>query len=215
MDLANTDKFEDEGDCLWYGCGTVDKHGRLCEKTIELPPSFARPPCFTVQNLSKDERFNQLPFVTGPPYFKFYAGTPLTTKRGVNIGSVFILDNVVRDVLTADHEQFLGTIAQTIMKHMEMASEAEERRKVMRLSLGMNAFVEGRSRLDLDEAGQDINHGLKKTINNTERSPHKKRSASGSRSMRGSAGAGSRDPVLLARERRSGNNILDQLKVAC
>ncbi len=201
----NSNKSEVEGDGLWFGCGTVEKSGRLCEKTIELPPSLSRHPCFTVQDLSKDERFNQLPFVAGPPYFKFYAGTPLTTKKGINIGSLFIIDDVVRDLLTADQEQFLGTIAQTIMIHMETAAEAEERKKVMKLSLAMNAFVEGRSRLGPDEVGQDNRRIGKKTANNAERSPHEKRSDSGSRSMRGSYAAGIRDSMSLARRRRSGS----------
>lgn len=151
LDLVDNNKSEDEGDGLWFGCGTVDKSGRLCEKTIELPPSLASPSLFTVTDLSEDERFNQLPFVTGPPYFRFYAGTPLTTKTGVNIGSLFVLDDVVRPRLSDDHELFLATIAQTIMKHMEIAMEAEERKKVVRLALGMNAFVEGKSWLVLDD----------------------------------------------------------------
>lgn len=137
LDLIDNNKSEIEGDGLWIGCGTVDKSGRLCEKTIELPPSIGRScSCFTVTDLVKDERFNQLPFVSGPPFFKFYSGTPLTTKKGVNIGSLFILDDVVRPPLSADQETFLGTIAQTVMKHIEITSEAEERKKVMRMSLG-------------------------------------------------------------------------------
>lgn len=152
LDLVNTNKSEEEGDGLWFGCGTVDKSGRLCENTIRLPPSLASSPSlFTITDLSKDGRFNQLPFVTGPPHFKFYAGTPLTTKKGVNIGSLFVLDDVVRPRLSDNHEMFLATIAQTVMKHMEITMEAEERKKVMRLSLGMNAFVEGKSKLVLDD----------------------------------------------------------------
>ncbi|CAD6578204.1 MAG: hypothetical protein ASARMPRED_008641 [Alectoria sarmentosa] len=152
LDLVNNNKSEEAGDGLWFGCGTVDKSGRLCEKTIELPPSLgSSPSLFTVTDLSKDERFNRLPFVNGPPYFRYYAGTPLTTKKGVNIGSLFILDDVARPQLGADHALFLATIAQTVMKHMEITMEAEERKKVMRLSLGMNAFVEGKSRLVLDD----------------------------------------------------------------
>ena len=148
LDLVTTNKSEEEGDGLWFGCGTVDKSGRLCEKTIEMPPSLATSPSlYTVTDLSKDERFNGLPFVSGPPYFRFYAGTPLTTKKGVNIGSLFILDDVVRPRLSNDHEVFLATIAQTVMKHMEINMEAEERKKVMKLSLGMNAFVEGKNKL--------------------------------------------------------------------
>ena len=57
-------------------------------------------PCFTVTDLSADERFKDLPFVTGPPKFRFYAGTCLRTKRGINIGSLFVIDDKVRPELT-------------------------------------------------------------------------------------------------------------------
>ena len=98
-----------------------------------------------------DSRFNQLPFVTGPPFFKFYAGTPLTTKKGINIGSLFIVDTVVRPVLNTDQQEFLGSVAQIVMGHMEVSREAQERRKVMRMSRGLNAFVEGKDRFDAEE----------------------------------------------------------------
>ena len=156
LDLVNNDKSEVEGDGLWIGCSTVDKSGRLCEKTIELPPAVGRYPCFTVTDLSKDDRFKDLPFVTGSPFFRFYVGTPLVSKRGINIGSLFILDDEVRQPLTADQESFLGTIAQTVMKHMEITSEAEERKKVLRLSSGMNSFVQGKNKLVIDEESQDL-----------------------------------------------------------
>ncbi len=184
----DNNKSEEEGDGLWFGCGTVDKSGRLCEKTIELPPSLATSPSlFTVTDLSKDERFNQLPFVTGPPYFKFYAGTPLTTKNGVNIGSLFILDDVVRAQLNHDHGLFLATIAQTVMKHLEITKEADERKKVMRLSLGMNAFVEGKSRLVLD----DLTHKMgmaPKDRSNSDGGLTKKRTDSGNKSLKSNNG---------------------------
>lgn len=135
---------------MWVGCAAVSKEGRLCEKTVELCPEPGRFPCFTVCDLSQDERFQRLPFVTGSPSFRFYAGTPLTTDRGVNIGSLFILDNKARPRLDPDQEIFLGTMAQTVMKHLEMSREAEERRKAMQMSKGLNAFVEGKSSLGLE-----------------------------------------------------------------
>ncbi len=147
IQISDTSKCEKDGDQLWAGCSTVDKAGRLCEKTIELPVSVGKAPCFTVTDLSTDKRFNELPFVTGPPRFRFYAGTPLTTRKGINIGSLFILDDKTRPQLTLEQEEFLGTMAQTVMKHMEITSEAEERKKVTRMSMGLNAFVEGKSQL--------------------------------------------------------------------
>ncbi len=188
LDLANTNQSEDEGDGLWFGCGTVDKSGRLCEKTIELPPSVASSPSlFTITDLSKDERFNQLPFVAGAPSFRFYAGTPLTTKKGVNIGSLFILDDVVRPRLSHDHEQFLATIAQTVVKEMEITKEAEERKKVMRLSLGMNAFVEGKTRLVLDDPTHKTDMAPKDR-SNRDGGLRKKRADSGNKSLMGDNG---------------------------
>lgn len=102
-------------------------------------------------DLSKDDRFNQLPFISGPPSFRFYAGTPLTTKKGINIGSLFILDNVARPPLTADQEAFLGSVGQIVMKHMEINREAQERQKALKMSGGLNAFVEGKDHLSAED----------------------------------------------------------------
>lgn len=81
------------------------------------------------------------------PFLKFYAGTPLRTKRGINIGSLFILDDFERPNLTAEQVDFIGTLAQTIMAHLQATAEAKEKIRMQRFSLGINAFVEGRSHL--------------------------------------------------------------------
>ena len=98
-----------------------------------------------VTDLSVDERFKNLPFVTGPPHFRFYAGTPLTTKRGINIGSLFVIDDRVRPELTASQVDFLGTVAKIVMRNMELNHEAEERMRSLKMSGALNAFQEGRS----------------------------------------------------------------------
>ncbi|KAL8715606.1 MAG: hypothetical protein Q9220_000943 [cf. Caloplaca sp. 1 TL-2023] len=167
LDLVDNEVCEAQDDNLWVGCTSVDKSGRLCEKTVELPASPGGYPCFTVEDLSKDERFNQLPFVTGPPNFRFYAGTPLTTSNGINIGSLFILDDRVRPRLTASQERFLGTIAATIMGHMEVNRDAKERRKVLRMAKGLNAFVEGKASFSTSD-GNDGSLSTDPTDNATE-----------------------------------------------
>ena len=74
-----------------------------------MPPA---PPgeytAFIISDLAKDDRFNRLPFVTGPPYPKFYAGTPLLTKRGIPIGSLFVVDDSPREILSKDEIRFMG-----------------------------------------------------------------------------------------------------------
>jgi GAF domain-containing protein len=39
-----------------------------------------------VPDAREDERFAQHPLVTGSPYVRFYAGAPLKTKNGLNLG---------------------------------------------------------------------------------------------------------------------------------
>lgn len=128
-------------------------------RTIAVAPTKAGGdyPSFVVDDLSKDERFNQLPFVTGPPNLRFYAGVPLITKRGIAIGSLFIVDDRVRHGLEKEHVHFMGTMAKTIMKHMEMVREVEEHRRGMKMSRGLASFVEGRA--ELVEADLDAEDG--------------------------------------------------------
>jgi signal transduction histidine kinase/CheY-like chemotaxis protein len=147
LDLLDANRHNPE-DGLWVGCTTVDKSGRLCERTIALPPAPAGEyPAFIVNDLSQDERFSHLPFVSGPPHIKFYAGTPLVTKRGIPIGSLFVLDERARDGLSKDEIHFMGTMAGTIMRHLEMQREVEEHRRGMKMSRGLASFVEGRAQL--------------------------------------------------------------------
>jgi hypothetical protein len=122
-----------------------------------LPPAPpGEYPAFVVNDLSQDDRFNQLPFVCGPPFLKFYGGTPLITKRGIPIGSLFVVDERVRNGLTRDEIHFMGTMASTIMHHLEMAREVEEHRRGVKMSRGLASFVEGRSELiEADVEGED------------------------------------------------------------
>lgn len=54
-------------------------------------------PCFIVPDLSEDSRFANLPIVNGTlASFRFYAGTPITTEHGVNIGALFMFDDKPR-----------------------------------------------------------------------------------------------------------------------
>ncbi|KUJ21566.1 uncharacterized protein LY89DRAFT_637378 [Mollisia scopiformis] len=161
VDLLDNNNYA-PGDGIWMGCATVTKPGRLCERTIAVTP--AKPgnyPCFIVDDLSKDERFNTLPFVTGPPFLRFYAGVPLITKRGIPIGSLFVVDDRVGKGLSEDKIHFMGTMAGTIMRHMEMVREVEQHRRGMKMSRGLASFVEGRAELAEAETDADDTEGAK------------------------------------------------------
>jgi GAF domain-containing protein len=49
--------------------------------------------------------------VTGSPKLRFYAGVPLITKRGIPIGSLFVVDDRVGHGWDKEKIHFMGTMA--------------------------------------------------------------------------------------------------------
>jgi hypothetical protein len=134
--------FENADDALWAGCVAVPKAGRLCEHTIQAIPTPEEPACFEVLDLTSDDRFNTLPFVTGAPFFKYYIGVPLRTKRGIPIGSLFALDNKIRDPINKTNKLFLTTMAENVMAHYENQKEKVDRKRVLNMNMCLAAFVD-------------------------------------------------------------------------
>lgn len=50
-----------------------------------------------VRDLREDFRFARNPFVSGAPFLRSYAGTPLVLTSGYRIGTVCLLDTRIRD----------------------------------------------------------------------------------------------------------------------
>lgn len=98
-----------------------------------------------IDDLSKDERFEHLPFVAGEPHFRFYAGTPLTTANGINLGCFFVLDSQPRNGLADFEKESLGSLATLVIDYLKVSRQAEEGRRATRLSLGLSYFIEGSS----------------------------------------------------------------------
>ena len=82
VDCLHCEQFTDNLQC--------SRFGNLCDNTVALPPAEGTgvaPPCFTVLDLRKSP-FCSAPYVTGPLAMKFYCGTPVTTPKHLNIGSL-------------------------------------------------------------------------------------------------------------------------------
>ncbi|TVY82198.1 Hybrid signal transduction histidine kinase B [Lachnellula suecica] len=126
----------------------------LSEKTLRLVPNQKStvemtPVCF-VQDLRLDENMSKLECVKGAPHLRFYCGVPLTNKKGVNIGCVYVVDPEPRSTFSLEHAQFLTTMAATVMDHLENIRAKEDVSRVTRMSQALHAFIEGDGTLEGD-----------------------------------------------------------------
>ena len=72
-----------------------------------------------VPDASKDARFCENPLVTGDLHVRFYAGAPLTSHEGVNIGTLCVIDRVPRE-MTEDQSRALAILSRQVMARFEM-----------------------------------------------------------------------------------------------
>ena len=75
----------------------------LGEGVLEIPDARA------------DPRFADSPLVTGPPHIRFYAGAPLTTEDGHNIGVLCVIDPTPRS-LSAEQRLLLRDLARIVVE---------------------------------------------------------------------------------------------------
>ncbi|WP_267382748.1 MULTISPECIES: methyl-accepting chemotaxis protein [unclassified Sphingomonas] len=116
-----------------------------------------------VPDAHADERFAANPLVTGAPFIRFYAGAPLTTPAGFNIGTLCIFDPMPRPLgVSALERTHLTMLAGMVMERLvtrrlrlERQAEAE---KVLAVAARLDEAAshlakQARSLTDLAAAG--------------------------------------------------------------
>lgn len=118
----------------------------FCAHAIMFPKPFI------VRDAAMDERFSNNPLVTQEPRIRFYAGAPLTTRDGLNLGTLCAIDRMPRDP-TKEQIDALTDLAQLTIDEFELRSAGkhalEEVAKRKRLDDLKSAFV------------ADVNHELR------------------------------------------------------
>ena len=69
---------------------------------------------FIVHDARSDPRFAANPLVTGDPHIRFYAGAPLTTPDGFNLGTLCVIDRQPR-VLDSGQQHALAALARQVV----------------------------------------------------------------------------------------------------
>jgi len=73
-----------------------------------------------VPDALSDERFRANPLVQGRPHIRFYAGAPLRSPDGHNLGTLCVLDTTPRPLLDPNGQQRLQWLADLVMRELEL-----------------------------------------------------------------------------------------------
>ncbi|MEF2277429.1 sensor domain-containing diguanylate cyclase [Deinococcus sp. YIM 134068] len=109
--------------CVGVDLRQMDRQLSFCARTIEQDGVFVS------LDLARDPRFVNHPLVGGPGAFRFYAGAPLRTPDGYNIGTLCVLDHAPRAEVTAVEREALMGLAALAVDELELrrARRAAER----------------------------------------------------------------------------------------
>ncbi|WP_341909095.1 GAF domain-containing sensor histidine kinase [Ferrovibrio terrae] len=97
-----------------------------------------------VEDASLDARFSDNPFVTGPAGLRFYAGAPLTSRDGHNIGTLAIFDSVARRFDSAAQlqlQEFAALVTDAMELHRSLTETEAAREEAMLASRSKGEFL--------------------------------------------------------------------------
>ncbi len=104
-----------------------------------------------VPDAMADGRFADNPLVTGDPSIRFYAGAPLRTTDGLNMGTLCVIDRAPREFSDED-KALLEDLARIVIDEMELLRLAEaERLAQTRLVDAVDALPDGFVLYDRDD----------------------------------------------------------------
>ncbi|MHB8659085.1 MAG: PP2C family protein-serine/threonine phosphatase [Solirubrobacteraceae bacterium] len=79
---------------------------------------------WVVENAAVDPRAVANPLVAGELGLRFYAGAPLTTHDGYNLGTLCVIDREPRD-FSAEQSEVLSELAEVVMDELELRLHAQ------------------------------------------------------------------------------------------
>ena len=73
-----------------------------------------------VLDATLDPRFADNPLVIGPPFIRFYAGTPLVSPSGLIVGTFCLADSWARNCFSVASRRHMRRLADLVLDKLEM-----------------------------------------------------------------------------------------------
>ena len=120
--------------CVGFGASEVPRDATLCSFAVLTDEPLIIP------DARLDDRFACNPFVQMEPGVRFYAGAPLLTQDGFNLGTLCLLDSQSRPPLTPEQQATLVDLAAMVVDELELRLAAT---RIAQVEAGLRSIVQG------------------------------------------------------------------------
>ena len=127
-------------DCICEHVLDADGSRRFGEDSVDTESAL---PAIVISDLTEDPRWKSRAFVARNPQLRFYAGVPIRSPKGIDIGVLCVLDEVPRHTFDDASTQFMVDLSMVIMNRLESKRSGSNARRYIRMVRGLGSFVEG------------------------------------------------------------------------
>jgi diguanylate cyclase (GGDEF)-like protein len=112
-----------EKDRQWFLCNLGLEASETPRDQAFCAHAIASDGVMVVPDATQDPRFRANPLVTAAPHIRFYAGAPLHTPQGHNLGTLCVIDRQPRQISELQVRQ-LTLLSQMVMHEIELRRQA-------------------------------------------------------------------------------------------
>ena len=146
----------DPGDDICLGARPFDLEAGVCASTMLAftegqsgnrshrndSNGFSDHTRYVINDFTKEEKYQDRPYVTGAPYFRSYFEVPIRSSQGFVIGTYAVIHSEPRQGLDEKSYLILADIADSIMRHIELVKMQDDYLKLRRLFMGLNSLIQ-------------------------------------------------------------------------
>ena len=109
----------------WFKSNNGMKFSETERKSSFCNHSIQQYDIYEINDAQKNPLFSNNPFVTGDPFIRFYAGMPLTSPEGYNIGTLCVIDQKPKKL--NDYQKLsLKVLSKQIINYLELKIKMKE-----------------------------------------------------------------------------------------